>query len=131
MGYLTESRAYNPSENTTQVEIETIRQTSKQREPYYSDVVGEYIVDAVTGAKYPWRVGSLDEQRFFKVTNTVPRINYERKGLMNNYNGRSSRYAYYENPHTYMKYYGVELDEDYVKLWYTKANNQYPDNYNK
>ena len=102
----------------------------KRKKEYYSDIPGDYIVDAKTGAKYPWKVGSFDEQRFFRVTNTVPIQNFERKGTHNSYVGRSGSKAFYENPHVYMKYCKVELDEEYVKSWYEQKNRLYPGMYN-
>ena len=99
---------------------------NKKKKEYYSNVVGDYIVDAITNAKYPWQVGTLDEKRFFKVTNTVHRVNGERKGTYDNYDQRSSNIAYYETPHAYMKHCNVTLDDDYVKEWYSKVNTMFP-----
>jgi hypothetical protein len=121
MGYLTETRAYDPRDN---IEDEVLKPvvSIKRKKEYYSDVVGSYIVDAITGAKYPWRVGSRDEQRFFRVVNTIPLINFGRKGTCNSSHGCSSSKAFYENPHAYMGHCNIKLEEEYVMEWYAKHN---------
>ena len=126
MGYLTQSRAFDPRENNEEPDEVREQMVATKKKEYYSDIIGDYIVDAKTGAKYPWKVGSLDEQRFFRVTNTVPIQNFERKGTYNSYSNRSSGKAFYETPHAYMNHCNVDLDDDYVKLWYNKVNKLYP-----
>jgi hypothetical protein len=129
MGYLTVSQTYDPTDTEEEVTMETNFKppSYKKSKEYYSDVVGEYIVDAITGAKYPWIVGSLDERRFFRVTNT--NTNSAKKGDTKNYDILSSGKAFYENPYAYMKYKSVDLNEDDVKLWYDNANAIYPGEY--
>tara|TARA_Y100000389_G_scaffold203592_1_gene252523 strand:+ start:2468 stop:2866 length:399 start_codon:yes stop_codon:yes gene_type:complete len=129
MGYLTESQTYNPSENDIEENVEPEMQyiMKKKKKEYYSDRVGDYIVNATTGAKYPWRVGSENENRFFRVTNTLSSTSNERKGTYDSYSSRSSRKAFYENPHEYMKHNNIVLDEEFVKEWYNRVNLLYPD----
>jgi hypothetical protein len=130
MGYLTDSKTYDPGEDNDDLrEVVENRTITTKRKEFYSDIVGEYIVDAKTGAKYPWRVGSLDERRFFRVTNTVVSINYSRKGIWDNSQGRSSRKAFYENPYAYMKHCNIRLDQDLIKAWYANTDALYPGNY--
>ena len=76
MGYLTVNQAYDPRENeeefaSNNMSTKKVIHTQKRQSCYYSDIVGEYIKDAVTGAKYPWKVGSKDDERFFRVTYTT------------------------------------------------------------
>jgi len=99
----------------------------KHKEVYYSDIVGDSIRDAITGARYPWKVGSFDERRFFKVRSTTAYANSKAKGADSC--GRSARQAFYENPISYMNHYSVNLDEDLVKNWYNKTNALYPGQY--
>ena len=123
MGYLTDPQTFDHANNQDDdygFDDSNYQQKRKIRECYYSDVVGEYIVDAITGAKYPWRIGTIDEKRFFKVTDTVINGNYD------SYNGRSSRKAYYENPHTYMNHKRIDLDEELIQQWYKNVNTLFP-----
>jgi hypothetical protein len=135
MGYLTVSQSYDPNDMDENNQSLTPKQSSsnfKKQNCYYSDVVGEYIKDAVTGAKYPWRVGSLDEQRFFRVTYTIGYVDPSRKGVYNSM-GRSSKKAFYENPDAYLKHvkYSVELDQETINAWYNKQEELYPGRYIK
>lgn len=110
MGYLTVPQNFDPTENDhvdEKVQIPSFKK--KGLKCHYSDVVNSYIVDAITGEKYPWRVGSKDEERFFRVITTVNEENPHR---------RTSRKAFYENPEAYMQYTGNSLDEDLVNQWY-------------
>jgi len=127
MDYLTESAIM--AETKMALEPQRSLILTKKKE-HYSDIIGNNIVDARTGAKYPWKVGSFDERRFFIVTNTVPFHNFERKGTYDNYSRRSSCKAFYESPYAYMKHCNVELDEDFVKAWYEKKNKLYLGMYN-
>jgi len=97
-------------------------------EVYYSDIVGTSIRDAITGAKYPWTVGSFDERRFYKVRSTTAYANPKAKGIQD-FDGRSARQGFYETPYSYMNYHGVVLNEDHVKDWFNKTNALYPGKY--
>ena len=100
---------YNETEDSTNQES-----NPTSRYTYYaSDTVGQYIVDAITGAKYPWRVGSLDEKRFFKVRDVSNQVNFMSK----EYGYRVSHTLYYESPYKYMKHRNVDLDNNFIKEW--------------
>jgi len=98
------------------------------REVYYSDIVGDYIRDAVTGAKFPWKVGSFDERRFYKVRSTTAYANSKAKGTQDP-GSRSARQGFYETPFSYMNHHEVYLDKEVVKSWYDKTNALYPGDY--
>jgi hypothetical protein len=134
MGYLTESRAFNPRENIEDSSNDNKPNLIKKQSCYNSDVVGSFIKDAITGAKYPWRVGSRDENRFFRVIYTSNVVDSTRKGLYDNYNGRSSTKAFYESPHAYlhhMRHKNIELDETIIQTWYEKMEQLYPEQYKR
>lgn len=81
---------------------------------FYSNVVGGPIVNAVTGAKYPWEVGSLNEKRFFKVTSNTA---YGQKRGDHLLGSNQAGVAFYENPEEYMKFTGCKLSDDIVEVW--------------
>ena len=130
MGYLTASQAYDPTENTFDESQEPITEgkSRKQKEVniYYSNIVGTSIVDAITGAKYPWRVGSTDEQRFFRTLSTVIPHYLKQKGEYAKLNTRSANKAFYEDPFAYMKHNNINLTDDFIKEWYNNKNKLYP-----
>lgn len=129
MGYLTDIKQPDQSEFIYDINDEKINiikpQLKKQNQIYYSNNVGEYIHDAITNAKYPWKVGSLNEHRFFKVTNTLSDYN----NTNDSYSGGSTRYAYYENPEAYMNHRNIELEQDIIDNWYKRVKILYPEIY--
>ena len=83
---------------------------------YYSDITGSCIVDAITGAKYPYKVGSINEKKFFKVRSTTAYKNLSAK-LQYNACASITNQAFYENPEVYMNYHSVQLSEDIIQKW--------------
>ena len=131
MGYLTVEQNFDPTDNEQdmEAEISNVPTKRKVKRCYYSDIVGSPILDAITGEQYPWRVGSFNENRFFKVTDTTNNVDTTRKGDYDSCYGRSSHKAYYENPHSYMNHKRIELDEELVRQWYDKVNRLFPGEY--
>lgn len=86
---------------------------NKKTNVYYSDVQGAAIKDAITGEIYPWKVGSYDEQRFFKVKDN---------SLLNKYdsNYQEGHTLFYKNPEDYMIFNNVQLDDDIIEVWKTR-----------
>ena len=89
---------------------------------YYSDIVGTPILDAITGAKYPYLVGSHDEKRFFKVRSTVA---YKSKNAKNIEVGNASdtNQAFYLNPTAYMEHHNTDLSQSIKDNWLNKTIN--------
>ena len=90
---------------------------SKKNLSYYaSDIVGTYIVNPITGAKYPWKVGTLDENRFFKVIDNSNNVSFR----SSEYGHRVSHKLYYETPTDYMKHRNIVLDQTVIENWKNK-----------
>ena len=102
-----------------EVEDNTIYGYSKNK-IFYSNVVGGPIVNAVTGAKYPWEVGSLNEKRFFKVTSNTA---YGQKKGDHLLGSNQAGVAFYENPEEYMKFTGCKLSDEIVETWAARVSN--------
>jgi hypothetical protein len=100
--------------NFSELEKDSIYDAYKK--VYYSDVVGSPILDAVTGAKYPFRVGSHDEKKFFKVRSTIA---YKNRSAKTPYPPCASvtNQAFYENPQSYMQHHKVVLSEAILDNW--------------
>ena len=105
--------------NSKTAEVETNRIYDPYKKVYYSDVVGSSILDAVTGAKYPFKVGSLDEKKFFKVRSTIAYKNRSAK-TVNPTSASVTNQAFYENPESYMKHNSVQLSQDILDNWNSK-----------
>lgn len=97
-----------------EMEPNTVYQPYKK--VYYSDVVGSPILDAVTGAKYPFKVGSVDEKKFFKVRSTTAYKNRSAKATYPTWASVTNQ-AFYENPQSYMSYHSVVLSKDILDSW--------------
>ena len=86
---------------------------------YYSDIVDSPIINAVTGEKYPYKVGSNDEKRFFKVKSTTTYRNRSAK-LQYPASASTTNQAFYENPEQYMHHLDVKLSSDILENWHAK-----------
>ena len=82
----------------------------KKTNVYHSDVQGAAIKDAITGEIYPWKVGSYDEQRFFKVKDN---------SLINKYDSefQEGHTMFFKNPEEYMNFNKIQLDDEIIETW--------------
>lgn len=71
--------------------------------PYHSNVFGAPIVNAITGVKYPWTVGSYGESFLWKVMNTTT---FEPK------------LYFYDSPEQYEEYRRVNIDHAAKLEWH-------------
>lgn len=95
---------------------------SRDLDYYPSDIVGQTIVDARTGAKQPWCVGESGERRFFKVRDTSSSVTLFSK----EYGLCITHTLFYETPYQYMKHRNVVLDDEFIKAWYDSKNELFP-----
>jgi len=78
------------------------------RGPFASNVMGLPIVNAITGAKYPWTVGSFEENHLWKVANCT----------------RFTPMTYfYDSPEQYEAYRWVQVDPESKTAWHTLQKN--------
>lgn len=96
--------------------IEENRAYDPFKRVYYSDIVGTYIVDAITGVKYIAKVGSDDEKKFFKIKCTTSYRNRLAK-LQNQPSYTTTNQAFYKSPQEYMDYHKVKLSDDILESW--------------
>ena len=81
---------------------------------YASNVVGNYIVNGATNEKYPYKVGSKEENYFFKVKDTTMNAKFEMT--------RDSNTYYFETPYQYMEFRDVVLDDIIIENWKMKIS---------
>jgi hypothetical protein len=81
---------------------------------YTSSEIGSNIRDAETGSFYPEKVGSLDEDLFFKVILATSDCNSR--------NGSST--LFYISPRHYMSHMNCDVDQDTINQWEIKRNNR-------
>tara|TARA_B100001059_G_C17612916_1_gene465515 strand:+ start:401 stop:751 length:351 start_codon:yes stop_codon:yes gene_type:complete len=100
----------------TNLDIEDNTAYDPYKKVYYSDIVGAPILDAITGAKYPYTVGSYHEKKFFKVQSTTAYRNKHSK-LQYPATHTMSNQAFYESPQLYMNHMKVKLSDDVLAKW--------------
>lgn len=84
----------------------------KQIDLYTSGGFGNFIRDAESGTYYKNKVGTLDEDLFFKVCLST--------GEIKSSNG--SNKLFYLTPYHYMKHLMCEVSQDTIREWETKRN---------
>ena len=78
------------------------------RGPFSSNVMGLPIVNAITGVKYPWTVGSFEENHLWKVVNCT----------------RFTPMTYfYDSPEQHEAHKRVTIDPESKAAWYTLQRN--------
>ena len=80
----------------------------KPRGPFSSNVMGAPIVNAITGVKYPWTVGSFEENHLWKVANCTR---------------FTPTLYFYDSPEQYEAYRRVELDPESKEVWHKLQKN--------
>jgi len=76
-------------------------------ELYTSGDMGSNIRDAESGEYYKYKVGSLDEELFFKVTMGT--------GECNSLNG--SNILFYTSPHQFMSHQNEDISDEVIEKW--------------
>jgi hypothetical protein len=90
----------------------------KKIELYTSGGTGKRIRDAETGEYYTSRVGSLDENLFFKVSLAT--------GECNSKNGSST--LFYISPKQYINHIGFDLDPNHIAKWEARRDERLKQN---
>ena len=96
-----------------------------RRSYHPSNFQEQYVVNAVTGAPYPFRVGSLESLRLFHVTDATGTC--DSRGLRGTLN-REPNHLYYTDPQEYMRHRGGRqaLDRAFVEAWRSKVDWLFP-----
>ena len=96
-----------------------------RRSYYPSNVQEQYVVNAVSGAPYPFRVGSFESLRLFHVTDATGLC--DGRGLSGTLN-REPNHLYYTDPQQYMRHRGGRqaFDRAFVDAWRSKVDWLFP-----
>ena len=76
-----------------------------RRGRYTKSIVGLPIVNAITGEKYPWKVGSKEESNLWKVVNVIYCSDH------------FSKFYFYDSPEQYERFQRVKIDEETKRAW--------------
>ena len=88
-----------------------------QHRYFPSNSQNSFIVNAETGVAYPWRVGSRDSLRLFKMIDTTGV--YDKKGFKidcksDEYPNRNPNHIYYDSPDQFMKHQRTTLNPSMI-----------------
>jgi hypothetical protein len=98
------------------------RQYRKKRSPYYpSNSQGAFIVNAITGVEYPWRVGSKDSRRLFRSVDTTgirDKQGYKLKVNSPDFPNPNPNSYYYDSPQQFMQHQKTKLNQEFIEKWH-------------
>jgi len=116
---LTKTSFHNNSTDTSA----RYESTSFIRMYYPSNATGSIIVNAITGKPYPWRSGTIDSLRLFRVVDSSGRCNnqgfYDRHGNNHKTFNKEPNILYYDGPNEYMMQRKTRVDPMLVSEWNT------------
>lgn len=107
-----------------------VKSLNRRRLYYPSNNQEMYIVNAITGVKYPFKVGTFDSLRLFSVVDTLTNCDnkgYQIKKTDNDVELGNPNTLYYDSPEQYMQHRKVNLDSKLVEDWYNKRNSLFSD----
>ena len=94
---------------------------SKKRQIYHtSNVQGMFIVNAITGDAYSWRVGSLESRRLFKIVDAIgecDKLGVKMKVTDKNYPNPSPNHCYYDSPQQFMVHMKMTVQPQLIEQW--------------
>jgi len=76
----------------------------KKREYFTSNIILDYVKNAVSGKKYPYRLGTYESMRLYKVIDSTGRC--DKDGFINKYGqvNKQSNILFYDSPEQYAKH---------------------------
>lgn len=86
-----------------------------------SNVMSQYAVNAVTGENYPYKVGTYDTLRLFRVRDSTSTYTNDGKYIRSSNRTathmRNPHYLYYDGPKEYMDHTGNTVDQHIIEKW--------------
>ena len=100
---------------------ESVKTTGKKPLYYPSNGQAQIIVNAVTGVEYPWRTGSLEAGRLFKVVDTLGTYDSSgRKMKSTSLPNSSPNQCYYDSPQQFMSHRRMTVQSALIQQWEAK-----------
>ena len=102
---------------------------SGRRKYYPSNKSQSFIVNAVTGEKYPYKVGSWDQSRFYKIVDTTGACDGEGYVItsLKEPTNPSPNHLFFDNPEECMKHMRIQISPEQVKMWRAKVKARFTD----
>ena len=93
----------------------------RERAYFPTNNIMDYVRNAVTGFQYPYRAGTFETFRLYKVFDTTGRC--DKNGIIRLENEKvndSPNILYYDSPEQYMKHRKVKISQVDVNNWYDR-----------
>jgi hypothetical protein len=93
----------------------------RERAYYPSNDLMDYVRNALTGGQYPYRAGTFDSMRLYKVADTTGRC--DRNGVVllpTEKRNPNPNMLFYDSPEQYMKHRKVKVQQSDVNKWYER-----------
>ena len=100
-----------------------------KRHYFPSNTHDTHIVNAMTGVKYDYMVGSFESLRLYSVVDTTSSC--DNKGFQIKLTDKTTEtghpnYLYYDNPQQYMEHRKVLLDTETIQSWRERVSKLFP-----
>lgn len=109
------------------------RHKKKTYKRKYFPTLGQngYICNAATGVLYPFKIGSFESQRLYKVVDATGTCSSEGFPITNRLQlpNPNPNHLYYANPEEYMRHWQTNLAPDLVRKWHANVLKRFPKNY--
>lgn len=106
----------------------------KKRTYYPSNACELFIKNAITGIAYPWKVGSKDSRRLFKVVDTLSlhdkngfKLNGRRRRLDVGQVNPNPNHLYYDSPEEFMRHQNCTVSPALIESWLKTKNELFSD----
>ena len=88
------------------------------------------VCNAATGLSYPYKIGSFDSLRLFKIVDSTGTCTPDGYQINNRQTGSNYNppHLYYNNPEEYMRHWQTNLNSDFVRSWHTKLAERFSRN---
>ena len=97
------------------------RKYVKKRPMYYPTNGQEKLIqNAITGVEYPWRVGSKDARRLFRVVDTTGTFDNQGSRLKpsaTNFPNPTPNHCYYDSPQQFMTHRRMTVQPQLIERW--------------
>jgi hypothetical protein len=122
------TKNYDDNEDNNFDGNDTERKTRVRRRRFFPTRIGGLCVNAKTGQHYPWRQGSFEELRLYKVINST--AYYDKDGFHRRRKDEINKeplILYYDSPQEFARHNKCKLDEDLIKWWTARRDVAFPD----
>lgn len=121
------SDEYDGGEVDSQGEVQQI-EVKRVRDYYPSNHDAQYIVNAITGIRYPWKVGSYMSHSLYKVTDSSGFNDREGYRLQKNDEPNyEPNFLYYDSPEQAAKHLRMKLVPQDALAWHSRYKLLFPD----